>query len=131
HGELAAAQRSYDEALSIAREIDDEWRVGILLTNLGDLALTGHRYEEARAYAQQALETVRHTGEGASVAMNLSNLAFANLNLGDVDAAADQLSEAIRIFERLSFADGVAICLEGFAALTAARGNGEAAVRLM
>lgn len=100
-GQFDEAQKHYETALTIAREINDHRQAGVALGQLGTLALRrGDLAEAGRRYAE-ALETFRALGEPQSEAVALHQLGRVAEEAGDWDEAERCYRQAVRIREQI------------------------------
>jgi non-specific serine/threonine protein kinase len=96
-GDFERAYQRYQEALTIARELDDRPRIAGVLTNLGTVAEDQGRLADARRFQEESLAVYQELG-------NRFGVACAQLNLGDVAKIEGALDEAVRLFT-----DGLAV----------------------
>lgn len=103
-GQLAAAQAGYEAALATMREAgpDHEANVAQICNNLA--VLVGHegRYDEARAYLEEAIALRERIGDQLGLAetyVNLASLHTANL---EPELAARRLQDAMRECETVT-----------------------------
>jgi class 3 adenylate cyclase/predicted ATPase len=123
HHEAAAY---YREAARLATETSDDFRLGRVLLNLAD-ALTAINPAAGAEAARTAAEHLRRLGARAYLAWAITNLAQALLELGEWDAAEQELAQA-------TDADGLAdiddlACHQGW--LAALRGDAATAETIL
>jgi predicted ATPase len=87
-GDLVAATRAHEEALALARSIDDEHLMAILLDQLALDALLAGDLDGARVRLGEAAELHRRVRDQEGLAYCLDGLAALALALGDARAAA-------------------------------------------
>ena len=119
------------EAVEVARANDDRWGVALALIPLGDLALLEGDVAAARPMHEEVLALAEATEDDHMRAQAHDQLALDALLAGELDPAAEQLRRAAGLHGELRDHEGIAYCLEGFAALALARGHAEEAARLM
>jgi len=129
--EFQRARSLYEEVLAHARQSGDPWKVGTALVHLGDLALAEGDYERAAQLCKEGLEQNRASGDAMNQAIASMNLAMAQLQLHDFPQAAASVREALRISVDVGDRDQAALCLLVVGALAEARGEPEAAARLV
>jgi tetratricopeptide (TPR) repeat protein len=83
-----------EEALSIGRELGDQWNTAAALLYLGLLASMQHNYVEAHSLLEQSLEISRTMGPEGKVVLSWT-LTF----LGDVALNQNELEEARSFYE--------------------------------
>ena len=85
----------------------------------------------ARPMHEEVLALAEATEDDHMRAQAHDQLALDALLAGELDPAAEQLRRAAGLHGELRDHEGIAYCLEGFAALALARGHAEEAARLM
>lgn len=100
-GNLRAARQQYEQALAIARSIGDRAGEGQALGELGQLLTDEGKPAEAIAHHQRALAILREIGDRPNQGRALSLLGEALVAQGNLEAAADALTEAVDIWESL------------------------------
>ncbi len=130
-GKLDLAHTLLNEALKLARESDDPYRVAMTLNFLGDLARIERNFDLARTHYEKSAEVLRNLEAERDLAGTLQNLGHACLHLGDSERAYVLFQQSITIQQAQHNRDGMAECLIGFAALAVAHGLPAAATRLL
>ena len=120
-----------EQAVELAREVGDTRIMALALNNLGDLALTVGEYERAEPLFEESLALLRAHGDTANMARSLFNLGALALGLGRLGDAERRFHESVRFAEQAVDKEDLAWCLEGFAGLEVARGDGERAALLL
>jgi len=92
-GEWAAARARFEQALAVAREIGDQQRTAIALSNLGNISLNEGDLDAAYSLYREALGIYEQLGERVYQAVALENL-------GLVELARGEREQAIATFER-------------------------------
>ncbi|HYY09471.1 MAG TPA: tetratricopeptide repeat protein, partial [Kineosporiaceae bacterium] len=119
------------ESVALARANDDRWALALALIPLGDLALLDGDVAAARSMHEEVLALAEATGDDHMRAQAHDQLGLDALLAGDLDDAGEQLRRAAELHRELRDHEGIAYCLEGFAALSLARGDAPRAARLM
>jgi predicted ATPase/DNA-binding SARP family transcriptional activator len=121
----------YEAAAATFREAGMTWRLANALLNAADFAFMQGDLDLVERAASESLEMTRQLGDDAGIAVNLGNLAFADLARGRTDGAEARLIEALERSRGLGFAEWEAIMLDGLGAVAAARNENERAARLI
>lgn len=128
--ELDAAERMYDEALSLLEGSSNQ-RLKIEVKNcLGLLAVDRGDHAAARDILSECVAHSRSEGDEPTMARHLESLANAQLGLGDVDAAAASWTESLSVYRDVNDPFGTIWCFGGLALVAAARRDHERALRL-
>lgn len=130
-GKLDEAHTLLEEALKLARESDDPYRIALTFNYLGDLARLERQYVLARTHYEKCVEMLRDLEAERDLAGTLQNLGHTCLHLGDSERAHTLFQESIAIQQAQQNRDGMAECLIGFAALAVAHGLPAAGTRLL
>jgi predicted ATPase/DNA-binding SARP family transcriptional activator/Tfp pilus assembly protein PilF len=120
-----------EEAVSLARSVGDQRVAALAINNLGDLALTVGDYERAEPLFEESLALLKARADVANVARSLFNLGAVALKLGRLQDADARFRESLSFAEQVGDTEDIAWCLEGFAAIAAARRDGERAALLL
>jgi predicted ATPase len=118
-------------AVDLARANGDRWGVGLALIPLGDLALLEGDVAAAQPMHEEVLQLAEATEDDHMRAQAHDQLALDALLAGELDAAREHLRRAAGLHRELRDHEGIAYCLEGFAALAMSAGRAEEAARLM
>jgi tetratricopeptide (TPR) repeat protein len=100
-GNLEKAKGVYNDVLSIAQELGDWRRLGLLYSRFGLLHAELKEYETAIKYYNKALVGIRSSGVHDEEAGTLVNLGTALKKVGEKEAAKDAWKEAYRIFQEI------------------------------
>jgi predicted ATPase len=119
------------ESVTLARAGGDRWAVALALIPLGDLALLEGDVATARPMHQEVLALAEATEDDHMRAQAHDQLGLDALLAGELDVARDHLLHAAALHRELRDHEGIAYCLEGFAALALARGDAQRAAALM
>ena len=96
-GEMARGKAACDEALRLIVPIGDNWGRIHAEAMLGGLAQAQHRFADAAAHLEQAAESAHQLGFRAAEAHHLTNLGWAEHQLGDPERATATLERAIDV----------------------------------
>lgn len=94
-GELAVAERCFQDSLSLSQEIGDAPMWGITCSNLGWLLILGGRHDESRELLTSAEQVARKAGFKANLAHALCGRGWWELENGRFDEAAASFQEAL------------------------------------
>ena len=122
-GDAAPARPLLEEALALSRTAESGPGVGIPLFQLGILALVEGNLAQAAAVLNDGLVALRARGDVYRVSHLLFILGFAELGLGQVAAARVHFDESLAIATARHDSWALALILEGFGCLAAARGR--------
>ncbi len=130
-GDSEQATALHNECLNVSCELGNKWWSGHALIGLGEVA----RYllrDPARAIAlyTEALADFRETGEIWGIAMCLSSVGAAALDLHDNGRAVASLTESIGLFRDVKDRFLAGWCLSSLARIASADGHYERAARL-
>jgi tetratricopeptide (TPR) repeat protein len=92
-GDLAEAERLWNDALTTFRDLDDEAAQSTVLGELGSIARQREEYDRAEAFYQQSLALLGKNGYKPRLAVRL-------ISLGYLDLDRDRYAEARAWFER-------------------------------
>ncbi len=126
-----AARPLLDEALTLARQGGDTYRIALALNYLGDLARCEQNYDQAQAPYEESLALLRNLGAERDVASVLHNLGHTYLQLGAVERAQNCFVESMSIHQAQQNRAGMTECLIGFAAIAVTSGLPAVGVRLL
>lgn len=129
-GELAEAERLYNESLEIKKRLGDEIGIAISLHELARLAEEHGRREEARVLYNESLEIEQRLGYQPGIAKSLHHLALLAHDDADFDEAHRLYSESLEIEETLGNQGGIASSLIQLGSLAQDQGHQAEARRL-
>jgi tetratricopeptide (TPR) repeat protein len=129
-GDLAEAASLCEEGLELFRALEDRSGVAMVLSNLGKAVEERGAYSKAAAFYGESLTLYRELGEKKSVALLACRLGGVSNILGDHARAQALYDESLRLHGELGDRLGISQDLEGIAAMRAACGRVESAVRL-
>ena len=129
-GELDAAERTLEEAVSFARSHGNLRSVGSWQKTLGGLALIRGDRSRARNLFEESLAIHRGLDDAWGVSHSLSSLSFLALEAGDAETARTLLAEALAIEREAGHQPRLASALEMSARLAATDGEPALAIRL-
>jgi CHAT domain-containing protein/Tfp pilus assembly protein PilF len=98
-GDGIAAERRFQKALLLAREIGNGSGESSSLIALGDLERRGKKYDSAESYFKQALDKGRTANERGTVVSALLRRAVNDIERKSYDSALQNASEASQIIE--------------------------------
>jgi tetratricopeptide (TPR) repeat protein len=130
-GDHARAAELLEEAVPLARAVGDERIAALAINNLGDLALTVGDYVRAGPLFDESLALLRARGDTANVARALFNVGAVDLQLRRPADARLRFHEGAVLAREAGDKEDLAWCLEGFAGVAAATGQGEQAAILL
>jgi predicted ATPase len=128
HGQ---ARADFAEALSAARAADAPLALGYVEAHYGALLCLDGDLGQARALHEEALTIARSTGDENLRGEAHHTLAIDAIAAGDAEAAAAELTAAVRHYRNLDHFEGLTRCLGALSALALDRGNPRLAARLM
>lgn len=109
------AERSFREALGLARQQQDRFLEASALGSMGLITIRQARYDEAADWNAQALTLARSVGAEGSVGRILGNLAWSYTELGDFEKALAYHQQAEDVAERSGVVDNRIHWLNGIA----------------
>jgi DNA-binding SARP family transcriptional activator len=102
-GERGQAERLLEEALSLAREHDSAYEIALCQTSLGILARDEVDLVESRCYLDQAVQCYKTGGFRRDLAIACLYRANVAFELGDVEAAREDLGLAFQLAQDLGY----------------------------
>ncbi|HEX9235107.1 MAG TPA: tetratricopeptide repeat protein, partial [Actinomycetota bacterium] len=96
-GNFERARRYFEESLALALASSDERSAASARVNLAYVALQEDRLEDARGLLRDVVSAMRALGDRAVVGTALQNLALADVRSADLDSAASNVRESIRL----------------------------------
>jgi tetratricopeptide (TPR) repeat protein len=130
-GDIARAELLCEEAAAIFRELGESKSLGVLAHNRGLYALQQGDYGKARARLEEALSTGREIGSVEMISNALCDLAVLALYEDRLAVAVELFVESLVSARTTGWRLNVAYSLCGLASVLAARGELEAAARLL
>jgi len=103
----------YEQALKIARELDNRDQIASNLANIGKIQTLQGFYDDALANMEEALAIDMAAGDQSVVATDLNTISRIYEAWGMFDKAAEYLQQALEINQLLGEEDKVAIRLSG------------------
>lgn len=100
-GDRKAAAGFFRQALERVGSLEDEARTGVILSNLGMLALADGRPRQALALYRQALPLLRQSRNAPEEARTLNNIAHAAMSIGEIGEAVAATEEAVSLARTL------------------------------
>jgi predicted ATPase/DNA-binding CsgD family transcriptional regulator len=129
-GELALAGKMYDEALLILSGSRNPGLVDDVSNARGLLAITQGDPASALGILRPCVASARSQGDPPRMARYLESLANAQLDVGQVDEAAESWKESLSVFTVINDWFGIIWSLVGLSLVAAARRQDDRAVRL-
>ena len=129
-GDLADAASLFEESLELFRALGDKAGVAMALSNLGVVAEGEGEYAKAAAFYTESLDLYREVGEKRGIALLACRLGGISRMRGDHGRAAALYDESLLLHRELGERLGISQDFEGIAAMHAAGGQPETAVRL-
>jgi predicted ATPase/transcriptional regulator with XRE-family HTH domain len=120
-GDHEGAQSTLEEALAIARLVDDNWGTSHVLHNLGAVNRYRQKYDEASDYMERSLEVTLKIGDRRAAGIIYANLSIL-YNLKDNYAQSEDCAEkAFAIFQSIGdeFQQPFPLRMMGYAAIHA------------
>jgi tetratricopeptide (TPR) repeat protein len=91
----ADAETQFNQALDLARDLDEPVLVARSLNNLGELFAAQEQWAKAQEYHEQALDTARPTSDAPTIILTLENLARDYMQQDNPNYATHLLKEAV------------------------------------
>ncbi|HEX9066450.1 MAG TPA: tetratricopeptide repeat protein, partial [Streptosporangiaceae bacterium] len=129
-GDFGAALKLGEQALAVARQIDQQWAVARTLLGLGDLARVTGDQAAARQRYREALSILREVNARPEMARCLAGLGRIEIVQGELTVAREYFAESLELSRATGSRIGVIRGLDSFAALALAQGRPERAVEL-
>jgi tetratricopeptide (TPR) repeat protein len=129
-GDTAAAERMYQAARAVFREIGDQRGLAATSNTIAILRLKQGRLPEAQQLWEGSLAWFRTIGEKRSVSLVLNNLASAYKFQGALAKAAGMYEESLAIAREIGEKGSVTFALANLADLAQERGDLEGALRM-
>jgi predicted ATPase/class 3 adenylate cyclase len=130
-GEFERARLLHEESAAYARVAGSTWGLANAVGHLAAVALEQRDFEQALVRSLEAAAFAEEVGDRHIQAWCLGNVAIAALRLGRVDAASDAMRTVVEIEATLSPTVGLLVPFFVVAAVAVARGQSEAAARLV
>ena len=130
-GDLDAASALLDESLEPLRLTGDKRALAITMSTRGYLALSRTDYKAAAAHCQESLTLATEIENDECMILALLNLGFATLGLERLDDASTAFVRSLRLATSLGWKDWASYAQEGIAAVAAARGRTDQALRVL
>ncbi len=127
--DIAGALSSLEEALELARGLEESWLLATSLLNLGMAKIAARETSDARKLIGEALREYAELGDERFRARSLGYLGLAALVDGD-PLRGEALYAQLAVFETLDEAKGIADALTGLAMAAVLRGLSVRAAQL-
>jgi len=102
-GDETRARHLFEEAITLAESLDDQWGVGLTAGQLGLHELRSGRHAEAQALFERALATNEALGNTPGIVNDLDYLGRLSLEAGDAAAAATRFEQGLVLAEGARF----------------------------
>ncbi|MBN1340528.1 MAG: tetratricopeptide repeat protein [Bacteroidales bacterium] len=99
--DIETAQDTLQAALQIIMETGNKYEEASIYGTIGNIYDFNGRHQLAGKYTLKALDLFRELGDSASYAMQLTNVAITERNLGNYGEALAKLMEALKISEEI------------------------------
>ena len=130
-GDIAEAKRLYQEVLPLVEETHDELRHGIALANIAEICRYEGKYDDALAFARNALEKFSRSDSAWRHALTLVTLAHVHALRGEIDEAVRRMEEAREVTFASSNPTSMAIYCEVYGFIAIAHGDIDAAALVL
>lgn len=130
-GDIAEAKRLYQEVLPLVEETHDELRHGIALANIAEICRHEGKYDDALAFARNALEKFSSCDSPWRYALTLVTLAHVHALRGEIDEAVRRMEEAREVTFSSSNPTSMAIYCEVYGFIALAHGDIDAAALVL
>jgi predicted ATPase len=130
-GELDQARVLYEEALVLARSVDDGWLLSAALNNLGDIHVREGSYEKARELFEESLAIGEARGDVDRRARELSALGLVAQKLGDLRGSRDYFRQSLMVAAELGLIQTELGAIWGLASYEADSGDAVIGARLL
>lgn len=130
-GDIAEAKRLYQEVLPLVEETHDELCHGIALANIAEICRYEGKYDDALAFARNALEKFSSCDSAWRHALTLVTLAHVHALRGEIDEAVRRMEEAREVTFASSNPTSMAIYCEVYGFIALAHGDIDAAALVL
>ncbi len=128
NGEFRAALESYDKALDLWRQAEDEFWQAESLTRKGNALSSLDRWRPAAEAHEQAAKLFRNLGKPRFEAFSLNDLGAALFHLGELEEALVHHRRALELRQELRYRLGMAISLQSLADIYKVQGETQKAL---
>jgi len=122
-GELARARVLLEEALVLARQVRAKWKIAIMLSLMGQIALLQGELERAEVLLSESIQLSQEMGDRRNTARTRLLLASLALTQDNDAHARAQYEEGLALAIELGFVDSIAFGLKGLGCVAAAQGH--------
>ena len=109
--EIASARAHLERSAGLARTLDDPFRVGAAVGNLGAIAMYERDFGGAQRSFEEAVEISRALGKHEALASSLTNVALCASQIDDFEKAAAFARESLHLHAQLEDAPGLIYAL--------------------
>lgn len=126
-GDYAQADTYYQEALSLAYNLESDEFISELYQGLGVVAMSRGEYNRAESYLHDGLSLARSLGDADRISAMLANLGSLVFHRGDTAAAEAHLTEGLDIARSANLHTRASVLLTNLGVIYARRGQVEPA----
>jgi tetratricopeptide (TPR) repeat protein len=123
------ALASYEESLSLARELKDQRGAAAALGNIGAVYQVRGDFDQALSCYEQALQIAREIGFQQGAADNLGNIGLIYYDKGDLDQALKFLQDALTLVRQIGYQPGIAAALANIGLIRKNKGSLDQALK--
>jgi tetratricopeptide (TPR) repeat protein len=127
-GDLRAARSLSENALAIARGIEDGWLIAWSLINLGHVERIEGNFVASRSLLEESLVNYQQVGSKWGICAVLANLGFLAIAQGDYRTARSYQEEALAIGREVGDRYGIALGLLSLGDVARLQGDVEGAI---
>ena len=120
-GQFALAESIFQEAMSIAQKVRNDWLLADLYFNAGYLLIYQSHYEEATTLLQKAMDVAQSSGNNNALGEAFRGVGRIKLSQGELDSAESYLQRSKSILEVVNNQQGLAYCLRSLGEVFAER----------
>ncbi|MCO5178339.1 MAG: tetratricopeptide repeat protein, partial [Thermomicrobiales bacterium] len=122
-GDYAAGERAIDAGITILKQLDDPFNLGLALNFKAMFAHEGEDYEQERSLLQESIAHFTVAEDRWGQGYSLNDLGMATLMLGDADEARRLHQQALTIFGEIGDRRGMAFALHNLGLVALAADN--------
>jgi len=126
-GRSASALQPYFKSLDYAYRMEDDKRVGILMTSIAGTYTTIDNLDNASIYYKKGIEILRLTNDSAALGSALLNAGDNYFNIGKLDSSLIYTQESTIIFDNINFVLGQAYSMGNTGMIYAEQGHDDIA----
>lgn len=130
-GNYDRAEKHLNKSLEMHRQMNDKRGIAPALEELGTIALVQGDHARAKELHYEFLALSNELGDRLGIAYAYRHLGLREAYAGDYALASKYLTDSLTAHRELWNPRGIAECLEGLAAVSAAKNNSSRATRLL